>query len=89
MGDLSRLPPCIYNANIGCGTVTDRSGNVLLDITEERTYSSDAATRQSTLHWLGDRKGYISASAVSTTRGKWRASTWSAAYTTVAARGAR
>lgn len=58
--------PHVYNnANIGCGTVTDRSGNVLLDITEERTYSSDAATRQSTLHWLGDRKGYISASAVS------------------------
>ena len=29
--------PHVYNnANIGCGTVTDRSGNVLLDITEER-----------------------------------------------------
>ena len=50
--------------------MTDRSGNVLLDITEERTYSSDAATRQSTLHWLGDRKGYISASAVSHYAGK-------------------
>ena len=63
--------PHVYNnANIGCGTVTDRSGNVLLDITEERTYSSDAATRRSTLHWLGDRKGYISASAVSHYAGK-------------------
>ena len=63
--------PHVYNnANIGCGTVTDRSGNVLLDITEERTYSSDAVTRQSTLHWLGDRKGYISASAVSHYAGK-------------------
>ena len=63
--------PHVYNnANIGCGTVTDRSGNVLLDITEERTYSSDAATRQSTLHWLGDRKGFISASAVSHYAGK-------------------
>ena len=90
-GDWVTFPgsPHVYNnANIGCGTVTDRSGNVLLDITEERTYSSDAATRQSTLHWLGDRKGYISASAVSPLRGKkWRASTWSAAYTTAAARG--
>lgn len=58
--------PHVYNsANIGCGTVTDRSGTVLLDITESRTYSSDLTTRQSTLHWLGDRKGYISASAVS------------------------
>ena len=63
--------PHVYNnANIGCGTVTDRSGNVLLDITEERTYSSDETTRKSTLHWLGDRKGYISASAVSHYAGK-------------------
>lgn len=58
--------PHVYNnANIGCGTVTDRSGTVLLDVTENRTYSADMTTRQSTLHWLGDRKGYISASAVS------------------------
>ena len=58
--------PHIYNsANIGCGTITDRSGTVLLDITEDRTYSGDLTTRQSTLHWLGDRKGYINASAIS------------------------
>ena len=58
--------PHLYNGgNIGCGTITDRSGEVLMDITEERTYSSDATTRQSTLHWLGDRNGYINASAVS------------------------
>ena len=58
--------PHVYNnSNIGCGTVTDRSGTVLLDISESRTYSTDLTTRQSTLHWLGDRKGYISASAVS------------------------
>ena len=57
--------PHVYNnANIGCGVITDRSGEVLLDLTENRTYSVDAATRKSTLHWLGDRKGYISASAV-------------------------
>ena len=58
------------NANIGCGTITDRSGEVLLDITDQRTYSSDAATRKSTLHWLGDRKGFISAGAVSHYAGK-------------------
>ena len=58
--------PHVYNnSNIGCGTITDRSGEVLLDLTENRTYASDAATRKSTLHWLGDRKGYISAAAVS------------------------
>ena len=57
--------PHVYNsANIGMGTLTDRSGEVLLDITDNRTYSSDETTRKSTLHWLGDRKGYINAAAV-------------------------
>ena len=59
--------PHLYNSsNIGCGTITDRSGNLLLDISQGRTYSEDASTRKSTLHWLGDRKGFISASTVST-----------------------
>ena len=59
--------PHLYNSsNIGCGTITDRSGNVLLDISQGRTYSENGNTRKSTLHWLGDRKGYISASTVST-----------------------
>lgn len=58
--------PHVYNnSNIGCGTITDRSGTVLLDIDDTRTYSADETTRKSTLHWLGDRKGYIHASAVS------------------------
>ena len=58
--------PHIYNSgNIGCGTIVDRSGNVLLDITDDRNYASDEATRRSTLHWLGDRKGFISAGAIS------------------------
>ncbi len=58
--------PHIYNGtNIGFGTVTDRSGTLLLDLTGSRTYSTDATTRKSTLHWLGDRDGYISAAAVS------------------------
>ena len=57
--------PHVYNnANIGLGTLTDRSGEVLLDITDKRTYSDNETTRKSTLHWLGDRKGYINAAAV-------------------------
>lgn len=57
--------PHVYNrGNLGCGTVVDRSGNVLLDMTNGRTYSSDAQTRKSTLHWVGDRNGAISAGAV-------------------------
>ena len=59
--------PHLYNSsNIGCGTITDRSDNLLLDISQGRTYSDDTNTRKSTLHWLGDRKGFISASTVST-----------------------
>lgn len=58
--------PHVYNGtNIGCGTVVDRSGTMLLDITENRTYAKNETTRKSTLHWLGDRKGYIRANAVS------------------------
>lgn len=52
------------NGNIGCGTITDRKGNVLLDITGSRTYSASAKTRMSTMHWLGDRSGFIRAGAV-------------------------
>lgn len=58
--------PHVYNnANIGLGMLTDRDGIILLDITEDRTYAADADTRKATLHWLGDRKGYINAGAVS------------------------
>lgn len=58
--------PHVYNnGNLGCGTVVDRAGNVILDLTGSRTYSSDPQTRQSTMHWVGDRSGFISAAAVS------------------------
>ena len=57
--------PHIYNStNIGCGQVYDRDGTLLLDITASRTYASDESVRLSTLHWLGDRRGSISAPAV-------------------------
>ncbi len=57
--------PHVYNnGNLGCGTVTDRSGEILLAIDDGRSYSADETTRMSTLHWIGDRQGYISASAL-------------------------
>ena len=57
--------PHVYTGvNIGCGVITDREGVVLLDSSDGRTYAQDAAVRKSTLHWLGDRYGYISAPAV-------------------------
>lgn len=58
--------PHIYNnTNLGCGIITDRSGTTLLDMTEKRTYAEDSELRKATLHWLGDRNGFINAAAVS------------------------
>ncbi len=57
--------PHVYNAgNIGCGTITDREGILLLDLTGSRTYASDQQLRSATVHWLGDRQGNISAPAI-------------------------
>jgi len=58
--------PHVYTgSNIGCGIITDRDGNLLLDATEGREYAQDYEIRLATLHWLGDRDGYISAPSVS------------------------
>lgn len=58
--------PHIYsNTNMGVGSIVDRNGKLLLDMTSGRTYSDSTSTRKSTLHWLGDREGKISAGAVS------------------------
>lgn len=54
--------PHVYDGvNLSSGRVTDRTGVLLLDSTDGRTYSEDAALRQATMHLLGDRFGYISA----------------------------
>lgn len=57
--------PHVYNgSNINCGVILDRTGVELLDLTDGRDYSNDASLRKATIHWLGDRDGYISAPAV-------------------------
>ena len=57
--------PHIYNGgNLGCGQVYDRSGQLLLDMTNGWKYADDEVLRKSTLHWLGDTDGYIQASAL-------------------------
>lgn len=54
--------PHVYAGNnISAGLVVDRSGVLLLDSNDGRAYSEDVAVRQSTMHLLGDRYGYISA----------------------------
>lgn len=57
--------PHVQDGGLGGGTVTDRTGQLLLRLGEERSYSPDAEVRQGTLHWLGDRRGNISAPAIS------------------------
>ena len=54
--------PHVYTGgNLDSGIITDRSGTVLLDSTDGRSYAQDAALRTATLHLLGDREGYIAA----------------------------
>lgn len=58
--------PHVYNGgNIGCGVVVDRDNTLLLDLNEGRVYSNSLSLRQSTVHWIGDRYGSISAPALS------------------------
>lgn len=58
--------PHVYNAgNIGCGIIADREGNLLLDLTDGRSYSPNPLLNRSVVHWLGDRQGNISAPALS------------------------
>lgn len=57
-------PHVYYAGNMGSGAVVDRDGILLLDMQEGRTYSSAEAIRRSTLHWVGDQNGNISAPAV-------------------------
>lgn len=52
--------PHVYNGeDIKRGSVTDREGNLLLDLNDNRTYSTDQKLRMATLHWVGDRNGNI------------------------------
>lgn len=58
--------PHVYNgSNIGCGLTTDRNGVLLLDLAGDRTYAADEVLRRATVHWVGDRKGSVSAPALS------------------------
>lgn len=43
------------------GILLDRSGKLLLDLSGNWTYNSNADIRQAALHWVGDRLGNVSA----------------------------
>ncbi len=58
--------PHIYNGdNINCGVIVDRDNVLLADMRTGREYSTSEVLRKSTIHWLGDRYGNISAPAIS------------------------
>lgn len=58
--------PHVYTGgNIGCGVVTDRNGNLLLDLSGGRKYTSSEQLRKAVVHWVGDRKGSVDAPALS------------------------
>lgn len=57
-------PHVYHGGNIGCGIVVDREGELLLNMEEGRSYAQSKALRKSTVHWLGDRYGSISAPAL-------------------------
>ena len=57
--------PHVYSGNnIGCGKVVDAEGTMLLDMSDGRTYADSYDLRRSTIHWLGDRSGFIDAPAL-------------------------
>ncbi len=57
--------PHVYTGgNIGCGVATDKNGILLLDLNQGRQYSESTVLRKSTVHWLGDRNGSVSAPAL-------------------------
>lgn len=67
-GDWVLFPgsPHVYSGgNINRGSVADRDGILILNVQNgKKTYSANAALRKTTLHWVGDRYGYVSAPAL-------------------------
>ena len=57
--------PHVYSNDAGTGQVLDRSGILLLDTTDGRTYAANPILRTSLVHWLGDREGNVSAPLLS------------------------
>lgn len=57
--------PHVYSGGkVSTGAITDRTGQLLLDLTDGRTYSDSAVVRKAALHWVGDRQGNISVPSI-------------------------
>ncbi len=58
--------PHVYSGGkLSGGTVTDRTGTRLLDLSGGRSYAASADLRKAMLHWTGDRAGNILVPALS------------------------
>lgn len=55
----SGSPHLYSNGKISTGALVDRNGQLLVDLTDGRSYHADPLIRESTLHWIGDRQGNI------------------------------
>lgn len=55
----SGSPHLYSNGKISAGALVDRNGELLVDLTDGRTYTADADLRKAMLHWVGDRLGNI------------------------------
>ena len=54
--------PNVYDSNgVALGSVYDREGNLLVDLTGGRIYGTDPQLRAAMLHWTGDRQGNVRA----------------------------
>lgn len=62
---VSDSSPHVYDdESFQSGTVFDRDGNILLEMGNVWTYSSNEQIRKATMHWIGDREGNIQVPAV-------------------------
>lgn len=52
-------PHVYHNGVMDSGTVVDRDGTVLLDVTDGRSYADSETLRKAMLHLLGDKEGNI------------------------------
>ena len=53
-------PYAYQDGNAQAGVILDRTGLLLADLSNGKTYAGEEAIRRATLHWIGDRQGNIS-----------------------------
>ena len=63
---MSSGSPHVYtDGKISTGAITDRNGQMLVDLTNGREYTTEEQMRKALLHWVGDRQGNVSVPYIS------------------------